>query len=60
MSFLIVRVSGVSLLEKDLSDRKEGYREYVRCTNAFFPGPRSAMDKSQSPGAAYLFTRFSA
>jgi steroid 5-alpha reductase family enzyme len=40
MSFLLLRVSGVSLLEKDIGTRRPGYDEYVRRTNAFFPGPR--------------------
>ena len=39
MSFLLLRVSGVALLEKTISSRREGYEEYVRRTNAFFPGP---------------------
>ncbi len=39
MSTLLMRVSGVALLEKSLSKRREGYAEYVRRTNAFFPGP---------------------
>lgn len=39
MSFLLLKVSGVSLLEKDIGDRRPGYGEYVRRTNAFFPGP---------------------
>ncbi len=40
MSFLLLRVSGVALLEKDIGSRREGYEAYVRRTNAFFPGPR--------------------
>ena len=40
MSFLLIKVSGVRLLEKDISDRRPGYREYIQTTNAFFPGPR--------------------
>lgn len=39
MTFLLMRVSGVALLEKGLSSSKPGYAEYVRRTNAFFPGP---------------------
>jgi len=37
MSVLLMRVSGVTLLEKSLKSRKEGYAEYVARTNAFFP-----------------------
>ncbi|HPF27096.1 MAG TPA: DUF1295 domain-containing protein [Steroidobacteraceae bacterium] len=40
MSLLLMRVSGVTLLEKNISERRPGYEEYVRRTNAFFPGPR--------------------
>jgi steroid 5-alpha reductase family enzyme len=39
MSFLLLRVSGVTLLEKDIGDRRPQYAEYRRRTNAFFPGP---------------------
>lgn len=40
MSFFLLNVSGVTLLEKDIAERRPGYSEYVRSTNAFFPGPR--------------------
>jgi steroid 5-alpha reductase family enzyme len=39
MSFLLLRVSGVTLLERDIGDRRPQYAEYRRRTNAFFPGP---------------------
>jgi steroid 5-alpha reductase family enzyme len=39
MSFLLIRVSGVLLLEKSISRRRPGYEAYVERTNAFFPGP---------------------
>lgn len=42
MTFLLLRVSGVTLLEKDIAERRPEYRDYVRRTNAFFPGPRRA------------------
>lgn len=42
MSFLLLKVSGVTLLEKDIGDRRPAYRDYVRRTNAFFPGPPRA------------------
>jgi steroid 5-alpha reductase family enzyme len=38
MSVLLMRVSGVTLLEKDIGERRPKYAEYVRRTNAFFPG----------------------
>lgn len=39
MSFLIVKVSGVHLLERGLEDTKPEYQDYVRRTSAFFPWP---------------------
>ena len=39
MSVLLMRVSGVTLLEKDIGERRPQYAQYVRRTNAFFPGP---------------------
>ena len=40
MSWLLLRVSGVALLERDIGQRRPEYAEYIRRTNAFFPGPR--------------------
>jgi steroid 5-alpha reductase family enzyme len=40
MSVLLMRVSGVTLLEKHIGKRRPAYDDYVRRTNAFFPGPR--------------------
>jgi steroid 5-alpha reductase family enzyme len=40
MSVLLLRVSGVALLEKDIAHRRPEYVQYIRRTNAFFPGPR--------------------
>ncbi len=37
MSWLIVKISGVSLLEKTLKSTKPRYKEYIEKTNAFFP-----------------------
>lgn len=42
MSVLLLRVSGVALLEKSIGKRRPGYEDYVRRTNAFFPGPPKA------------------
>jgi steroid 5-alpha reductase family enzyme len=42
MTFLLLRVSGVALLEKDIGERRPHYAEYARRTNAFIPGPRRA------------------
>lgn len=37
MTILIIKVSGVFLLEKTLKNKKPGYEEYIRKTNSFFP-----------------------
>jgi steroid 5-alpha reductase family enzyme len=39
MSVLLLRVSGVAMLERTISKRRPEYDEYARRTNAFFPGP---------------------
>ena len=43
MSVLLLKVSGVALLEKDIGERRPAYRDYIARTNAFFPGPRRAI-----------------
>lgn len=37
MTFLLARVSGAALLERDLSKSKPGYEDYVRNTSGFLP-----------------------
>jgi len=39
MSVLLLKVSGVALLEKAIDERRPEYADYVNRTNAFFPGP---------------------
>lgn len=39
MTALIIKVSGVALLEKSLTSDKPGYAEYARRTSAFLPWP---------------------
>ncbi len=46
MSFLLIRVSGVRLLESALRTRVAGYEDYVRCTSAFFPLPPKKLLKT--------------
>jgi len=50
MTFLLLRVSGVALLEKDIGERRPGYRDYVLRTNAFIPGPPRAPDGRAASG----------
>jgi len=38
ITFLLIKVSGVAMLEKTLKDTKPGYAEYVARTPAFWPG----------------------
>jgi len=40
MSLLLLKVSGVAMLERTIGERRPEYAEYIRRTNAFFPGPR--------------------
>lgn len=43
MTFLLMRVSGVAMLEKSLVVTKPEYKNYIESTNAFFPGfPRQS------------------
>ncbi|GAC1302646.1 MAG: DUF1295 domain-containing protein [Steroidobacteraceae bacterium] len=42
MSILLMKVSWVALLEKDIGERRPLYADYIRRTNAFFPGPPRA------------------
>jgi len=46
MSFMLLKVSGVALLEKDIGKRRPEYAQYIKKTNAFFPGPQSRIKDS--------------
>ncbi|MCJ7630406.1 MAG: DUF1295 domain-containing protein [Longimicrobiales bacterium] len=39
MTFLLMKVSGVPILEEALAERRSGYREYMQRTSPFFPWP---------------------
>jgi steroid 5-alpha reductase family enzyme len=39
MTFLLLRVSGVPMLDRGLAERRHGYRQYLERTSAFFPLP---------------------
>jgi len=52
MSFLLLKVSGVAMLEKDIGERRPGYRDYVLSTNAFFPGLPRTLPASQTGNAS--------
>jgi steroid 5-alpha reductase family enzyme len=38
ITLLLLKVSGVALLEKDIAERRPAYADYIQRTNAFFPG----------------------
>ena len=46
MSFLLLKVSGVAMLERTIGERRPEYADYIRRTNAFFPGRPKAGDVS--------------
>ncbi len=39
MNFLLVKISGVALLERDLAQRSDAYRAYIARTSSFIPWP---------------------
>jgi steroid 5-alpha reductase family enzyme len=41
-TWLLLRLSGVALLERTIVERRPGYRDYIARTNAFLPGPPRA------------------
>ena len=43
MTVLLVRVSGVALLERSITKRRPGYEEYAATTSSFFPRPPKAV-----------------
>ena len=45
ISFLLLKVSGVALLEQNIGERRPAYREYIARTNAFFPGSRKQVTR---------------
>lgn len=40
MTLLLLKVSGVSLLESTIVNRRPAYAQYIQQTNAFIPGPK--------------------
>lgn len=48
-TFLLLKVSGVALLEQDIGERRPGYRVYINTTNAFFPGPPRQSPTQRQP-----------
>ena len=53
MTFLLLKVSGVSLLEKTIVDRRPAYASYIARTSAFFPWfPKSTGGRDSAEEAA--------
>ena len=50
MSVLLMRVSGVTLLERHMTSSRPGYEDYARRTSAFFPRPPRSAPR-RAPGA---------
>lgn len=42
MTVMLLKVSGVALLEKDIAERRPAYRAYIQRTSAFLPRPPRA------------------
>ena len=40
MTYLLLEVSGVSLLEKTIAKKKEGYDDYIKSTSSFIILPK--------------------
>lgn len=49
MSFFLIKVSGVALLEKAMRQRSPEYADYILRTSSFFPWPPSSEKRSVSP-----------
>lgn len=49
MTVLLLKVSGVKLLEKDIAERRPAYRDYIARTNAFVPGPVRRAETGRAP-----------
>jgi steroid 5-alpha reductase family enzyme len=47
MTLLLLKVSGVSLLERDITERRPAYRDYIARTPAFVPGRPRRREKAQ-------------
>ena len=48
ITFMLIKVSGVAMLDAALIERRPGYAEYVRSTPAFFPSLKPAAEVQQT------------
>lgn len=51
ITFMLLKVSGVTMTEADIADRRPAYRDYVRRVNAFVPGRPKEATESTGAGA---------
>lgn len=49
LTFLLLKFSGVTMLEETIVDRRPAYREYIASTNAFIPGPQKKTKPAADP-----------
>lgn len=54
MTWLLVRISGVALLDRTLAERKPAYRDYMARTSGFIPWPPRRQRQTRSMLAACL------
>lgn len=54
LTYLLLKFSGVTLMEQNIAERRPGYRAYMARTNAFIPGPpkRGAQNSVSPDGGA--------
>lgn len=43
ITWLLLKFSGVVMLESNIAERRPAYRDYITRTNAFIPGPRRSL-----------------
>lgn len=48
ITWLLLKFSGVVMLEESIVERRPGYRDYIARTNAFFPGRPKTVDVNTS------------
>ena len=51
ITFLLIRISGVAMLDSALVERKPGYADYIATTPAFVPVPRALRPRHRSAEA---------
>jgi steroid 5-alpha reductase family enzyme len=54
LTYVLLKFSGVTLMEQNIVERRPGYRAYMARTNAFIPGPpkRGAQNSVSPDGGA--------